>query len=325
MLLHFGDFSKVPATKLGDRLALSFTQTEPIVRLGLDQIVPIPEIVRNGYTFSDGVGVMGRGIAEQIQRVMGLKKLPGAVQIRMGGVKGMLSIHDKFPADKVGVRPSMVKFPSNHTVLEVKHVAEANTSPENKLFAQCILNLSHLMNPENRKRVFSELQTKAVAEMAYEFDTDGQEQLLAGDMTEIMRYTFRVINKAKKYNGQRFTPQEYQGIKKRMIAAKAKVNLRCAVTLMQGVLDEHGILNPGEVLVGNGLVEGPVWICRSPCTAPGEIQRAYAIPRRLGVPYSYLEDVLVFSARGNRPLADMLAGGDLDGDEFYVIVRFQDA
>eukprot|EP00977_Amphora_coffeiformis_P013898 scaffold3784_cov174-Amphora_coffeaeformis.AAC.3 len=290
LLMSLGDFSTVPSTKLGDRLALAFTQTTPICHLSLDQIEGIPEIVHNDFIFSDGVGVMGTGIAQRIQECMNLPKLPGAVLIRMGGVKGMMSLKKDFPPFKVGIRPSMVKFSSSHTVLEVKRVAKANSSPENKLFNQSILNLYHLMDPQTRNRVFIDLQAKACAEMAYEFDPKGQEELLAaGDnLEEYMRYTQRVIARAKKYSGEKFTVQEYQAIMKKMNAARAK---------------------------------GPVWICRSPCTAPGDIQRAYAMPRRRKEPFTVLDDVLIFSARGERPLPDMLAGGDLDGDEYYVITE----
>jgi len=31
-----------------------------------------------------------------------------------------------------------------------------------------------------------------------------------------------------------------------------------------------------------------------------------------------LVNVVVFSSKGDRPKADMMSGGDLDGDEFFV-------
>jgi len=88
-----------------------------------------------------------------------------------------------------------------------------------------------------------------------------------------------------------------------------------------GVIDEHDILEENQVLVGNGSIRGKVLICRSPCYDPGDIQIAEAVSKQDLPFYNSLNNSLVFSAKGNRPLADMLAGGDLDGDEFYVIVR----
>ena len=103
--------------------------------------------------------------------------------------------------------------------------------------------------------------------------------------------------------------------------------------LSQGVLDEHGILrSENEVIVCGGAVHGAVLVARSPCNHPGDLQKAIALSRpaliqrlnQLGVgslhqESMFLDDVIVFSAVGQRPLPDMLAGGDLDGDEFYVI------
>jgi RNA-dependent RNA polymerase len=87
--------------------------------------------------------------------------------------------------------------------------------------------------------------------------------------------------------------------------------------MMFGVIDEHGILEEGQVLVGNGSVTGPVLISRSPCLMPGDIQKAQAVAQqeRFAETYSRMTNVIVFSAKGQRPLADKLGGGDLDGDQ----------
>jgi hypothetical protein len=100
---------------------------------------------------------------------------------------------------------------------------------------------------------------------------------------------------------------------------KKKRNLKCPkLALLLGVLDEHNFLNEGEVLVGNGRIVGDVLIARSPCNHPGDVQHARAVRRNARFQDAH-SGSLVFSARGERPLPDMLAGGDLDGDEFYVI------
>jgi hypothetical protein len=125
--LPFGAFSEVIPSKLGDRVGLVFSGTTPVYQLRLSDIVAIPEVMGNGYPFSDGVGVMSLQMAQLVQRSMGPRaKLPGAIQIRLGGAKGMLSLNKDFTAGLIGVRPSMVKFPSPHIVLEVKKVARGN-------------------------------------------------------------------------------------------------------------------------------------------------------------------------------------------------------
>ena len=105
------------------------------------------EISKNGYAFSDGCGVMGLNIALKIKEQWGCKYVPGAAQIRIGGIKGMLSLNTKFDTNSIGIRPSMIKFPSNHLVLEVKRVAGGfstnNVGPDaiytDKIFNQALL------------------------------------------------------------------------------------------------------------------------------------------------------------------------------------------
>ena len=107
---------------------------------------------------------------QAVQRVLGLPGPPGAIQVRMGGMKGMLSLKMDFPADKIGVRPSMVKFASNHRILEVKRVAKAkHEHPENKLFSQILLILDHLGMPD---QVLLGLQKKALADMVLRYDNE---------------------------------------------------------------------------------------------------------------------------------------------------------
>jgi hypothetical protein len=96
-------------------------------------------------------------------------------------------------------------------------------------------------------------------------------------------------------------------------------NLPCEqLVLLLGVLDEHHYLRAGEVLVANGkrhgkegVFEGKVVVCRSPCNHPGDVQLATAVrPPHDRPEFEYLANVLVFSAAGDRPLADMLSGAD---------------
>ena len=60
-------------------------------------------------------------------------------------------------------------------------------------------------------------------------------------------------------------------IKKWMQQSQIKANLGCSITLALGIIDEHGILEEGQVLVGNGKIQGPVLVCRSLCNSPGDI------------------------------------------------------
>lgn len=85
--------------------------------------------------------------------------------------------------------------------------------------------------------------------------------------------------------------------------------------------DSTGRLREGECFVritqdGDGrahtIINTEVLVTRNPCLHPGDLQkfRAVDIPE-----YSHLVDCIVFTTRGRRPSADLMSGGDLDGDK----------
>jgi RNA dependent RNA polymerase len=232
----------------------------------------------------------------------------------------MLTIKQDFPPDKIGIRPSMCKFSSKHRLLEVKTVAIGKSGPNKSLFFPALLIMHHQGVPSE---VFMDLQRRAWAEIALQWDRDAAALFNEPvDFNEISRYMQGVVKHGRKAGKEPFTLEELKAIIHRMEEAKksdVKVNLHCAITLMQGVVDEHNVLEEGEVLVGNGKISGDILILRPPCTAVGDIQRVKAVPKRREPHFKMLSESLVFSAKGDRPLADMLGGGDLDGDEMYIV------
>ncbi|GJC91053.1 putative RNA-dependent RNA polymerase 1 [Colletotrichum liriopes] len=58
-----------------------------------------------------------------------------------------------------------------------------------------------------------------------------------------------------------------------------------------------------------------VIVTRNPCLHPGDLQKFKLAQRR---ELSHLIDCVVFSTKGKRPAADLMSGGDLDGDTFFV-------
>ena len=60
------------------------------------------------------------------------------------------------------------------------------------------------------------------------------------------------------------------------------------------------------------MINTDVLVTRNPCLHPGDLQKFRAID----VPeLSHLSDVIVFPTNGKRPSADLMSGGDLDGDK----------
>jgi hypothetical protein len=97
--------------------------------------------------------------------------------------------------------------------------------------------------------------------------------------------------------------------------------------LLFGVCDHKDVLKPGECYVrvtqnADGkprtITGANVLIARNPCLHPGDLRKLKAIDKP---ELSHLSDCIVFSTKGPRPAADMMSGGDLDGDTCKLIAR----
>ncbi|KAK6398479.1 hypothetical protein LTR65_000030 [Meristemomyces frigidus] len=112
-------------------------------------------------------------------------------------------------------------------------------------------------------------------------------------------------------------------------AKQFRVRLNKSTTLI-GICDPTGTLKPGEIHIAfssGGFTDeatGQTWstlhgleilVARNPSLRNSDIQKARAVFRP---ELAHLQDVIVFSAQGPRPLASKLSGGDYDGDTFWV-------
>jgi RNA-dependent RNA polymerase len=69
-------------------------------------------------------------------------------------------------------------------------------------------------------------------------------------------------------------------------------------------------------LTGHGEIKAEAAVTRNPCLHPGDVRKLQAVGDQQKL--AHLKDCVVFSKKGNRPVTDMMAGGDLDGDIFFV-------
>ena len=97
-----------------------------------------------------------------------------------------------------------------------------------------------------------------------------------------------------------------------------------------GIIDEFNLLKEGQVFLKVNkdklhslnsdncfIVEGNVVITRNPCLYPGDIQILEAMNIN-DERFHYYQNVLVFSKHGARPIPQIIGGGDLDGDLYFV-------
>jgi len=142
-----GCFDGIQSCKVADRIGLAFSRTFPVAKISRDSIHFIPDVIvevneevddgnihvdkksddkkkgeeeeeeevpaqqfrKRRYNFSDGIGYFGSDIAALLQQnVPRLTLVPAAIQIRMGGVKGVLSYNPDVRG--IHIRRSMVPF-----------------------------------------------------------------------------------------------------------------------------------------------------------------------------------------------------------------------
>lgn len=128
---ELGDFTSIidcPA-RLGARIGQAFSTTEPgvTVRPGEKEEI-LDKKSDSGFDFTDGIGTASPEIMEEIwdnylaTRSIHARRrpqIPSAFQIRFGGAKGMLCVDSRLEGRKVCIRPSMDKFRSPESVIEV--------------------------------------------------------------------------------------------------------------------------------------------------------------------------------------------------------------
>jgi len=90
--------------------------------------------------------------------------------------------------------------------------------------------------------------------------------------------------------------------------------------LLFGICDAWNVLKEGECAVkvtmhGDGdaraLTGMKILVTRNPCLHPGDLQKFTVVEKP---ELSHLVDCIVFPTQGERPAADLMSGGDLDGD-----------
>jgi RNA-dependent RNA polymerase len=320
-----GDFSDIKTVaKYAARMGQCFSSTRVIQHVPVNDIKEIPDIVRNGYTFSDGIGKISFSLAQVIAKELGLKRIPSAFQFRMAGYKGVLCQSRYLRTNQVQVRPSQHKFKSTHNVLEVIRCSSYLPSYLNR---QAITLLSALGIPDN---VFIRMKDQQISELSKIFDDETitinvlqrniDEYETSQSLIELVKAGFLQTKDPYLINLiYLFRIKMLQDLKK-----KAKIHVGKGAFLI-GVMDETKTLREDEVYCcitdpcnpsKRRVITGTCIVFRNPCFHPGDIRIVRAINRK---PLSNLTDVLVFPSVGYRDIPNQCSGGDLDGDDFTYV------
>ena len=320
-----GDFSAIrtPA-KCAARIGQAFTETPETLRIPATCVKQIPDIERNNRVFSDGVGTISGSIVAQLWRLPSAREHPTLFQIRFRGAKGMIALDSRLEGEQLCIRPSMTKFGTrDHTDLEI--CGSGARTLQFYLNRQLIKILEDLGVPIGS---FTTLQEIAVNELRMATTTPVNaasflERHNIGKGTSLPW----LIRKLHYIDVSFFEDPFLRSCielailtQLREIKYRARILVHDGVTLY-GIMDETDTLKEGEIYcrTDRAVVEGIVYVSRSPAMHPGDIQKVKAVDVPEGSPLEALHNCIVFSQRGARDLPSMLSGGDLDGDMFHVI------
>ncbi|KAJ7919437.1 RNA dependent RNA polymerase-domain-containing protein [Mycena leptocephala] len=331
---EFGDLKAIYEEsgygKYAARLGLSFSSTIPAAEIDPEDIIEIADLrATDDSLTSNGSGIIRDSECPKISSRLSVPTDTAAFQIRHGGFKGVLT---RCPDDlfdhicgcsgkKIAYRPSMRKYVGGPQVLEVQNISRPLKS--GRLNIQFIVLLLTRGIPLH---VFEELlqmqldeidniivdREKALECVEGELDAEGggffqdlYEMLLAGhDMSEPFLATLL----------RRFQNTSREALRKKLhIPVKAS-------GYMLGVVDYCGVLSEGEVYINlpgkGGPQVGPVAVMRNPAYDPDSIRVLEAVNRP---ELKHITNCIVFAASGTHSETDRMGGGDLDGDQYYVI------
>ncbi|KZV22426.1 RNA-dependent RNA polymerase 1-like [Dorcoceras hygrometricum] len=335
-----GDFRSIRnVAKYAARLGQSFgssTETLSVGRHEIEKIMDI-EAVYNGmkYVFSDGIGKISSDFARKVASKCGVKgSIPSAFQIRYGGYKGVVAV-DPSSFVKLSLRPSMLKYQSDNTKLDV--LAWSKYQP-------CFLNrqiITLLSTLGIKDYVFEEKQREAVAQLDDILvdpwrAQEALELMSPGENTNILKEMLKCGYKPDEEPFLSMMLQAFRSSKLLDLRMKARIFVPQARQMM-GCLDETGTLEYGQVFVQFSsaghrqvsvesslfneesdeyyIIRGKVVVAKNPCLHPGDVR----VLRAIDVPQlHHMVDCVVFPKKGTRPHPNECSGSDLDGDIYFV-------
>ncbi|CAG8486874.1 30761_t:CDS:2 [Gigaspora margarita] len=320
-----GDFSNIKnVAKYAARMGHCFSSTRAVSNLPVDDITEIPDIIRNGYVFSDGIGKISPKLAKTVAEILEFKYVPSAFQFRLGGYKGVLCQSRYLRNNQIQVRPSQNKFESKHNIIEVIKGSRMITAYLNR---QAITLLSTLGVPDE---VFIRMQKQQVEELDRMLKNEEMAIRVLNSNIDEHDFTRMMSDLVKAKFFQRNDPYIVNLISLfritmlRNLKKKAKIRVDDGAFLL-GVLDETETLREDQIYCcisdpnnpgARRVITGNCVIFRNPCFHPGDVRVVNAVNCKS---LDYLVDVVVFPATGYRDIPSQLSGGDLDGDDFTII------
>ncbi|KLP15282.1 Uncharacterized protein LW94_11783 [Fusarium fujikuroi] len=305
----------------------------------------------------DGIGRMSRNLARRIATHMGLLETPCAFQARIGSAKGMWIVDVEDDGldndDWIETYPSQRKWNCDfedvhHRTFEVREWSrELRSAALNTQFIPVLEAQAHV--PQDMRNVIARhlangLQEEIGGQLAAMthptnlrgFTHRGFDRATLGNVPflgalpereeDIISYMLDAGFDATKCRFLR--DMVWKAQKRQADQLKEKMNIKIPrSTYAFMTVDFTGTLEEGEVQLAfsskfqadgesDTLLDGiDILVARAPAHFVSDIQKVKAVFRPN---LKRLKDVIVFSSKGKSPLADLLSGGDYDGDLAWI-------
>ncbi|GFY98652.1 RNA-dependent RNA polymerase 6 [Actinidia rufa] len=303
-----GKFTNRNVAKCTARMGQCFSSTYATVEVPSNEVdAELPDIEKGPYNFSDGIGKITPDLALEVAERLQLRYLPCAYQIRYAGCKGVIAC---WPGNNDGIRlslrPSMIKFESNHTILEICSWTRFQPGFLNR---QIVTLLSTLEVPD---AVFWNMQQSMISKLERMVeDTDVAFDVLTASCAK-QGNTAAIIEKARI-----FVPKGrwLMGcLDELAVLDQGQCFIQVSTPSLENCFVKHGS-RFSEAKKNLKVIEGYVVVAKNPCLHPGDVQvlKAVDAPK-----LHHLFDCLVFPQKGDRPHTNEASGSDLDGDLYFV-------
>ena len=321
-----GDFGKLKTVaKKAKRIGLLFSTAQAALTINPDRVEDIPDIEKDDYVFTDGCGLIAPRLAQDLARRRGIvfrdkRYTPSVFQIRYRGYKGVVAVDPTMRDGKVllRMRKSMKKFSGGDdlsfaVVEHSKPYAYGYLNDEVVVLLDALgVGLDVLRRKQREHFDFLEEASRdagaAFRFLSYVNNPGLAERVLVEE--ELGPVQGRINALVKGEYTKMLNKRDEQRC--RILVPKSR--------LLFGIADACGVLKEGEcavkvTLVGDGqpaaLKGMDVLVTRNPCLHPGDLQKFRVVEKP---ELAHLVDCIVFSTQGRRPAADLMSGGDLDGD-----------
>ena len=330
ILRELGEFNRIGSPGMyAARVRQCFSETLPGYYGEYEWRRQADVVSESGLCFTDGAGTISKQLLRTIASYLKLDRVPAALQIRVGGAKGVVVEDPSLEGMVLCTRPSMHKFESTASTIEVC-LGGWSTFKSGNLNRQLITLLSSRGVPDD---AFWSLHACMVALLQHLLDASKPEQpsnamqktLAAcqwlqptGCMLDMLRGG--VDPKADRLLAD-MLHQLYASYWER-IKDRGRIKIHESCLLMGVPTTAPSALQYGEVYLWPDSphdhsrfpspITGDVIVAKNPAMHPGDILVLKAVDKP---ELRHLRNVLVFPVEGPRPHASETSGGDLDGDE----------